>query len=296
MGPSEDTVGGRGTIYLTLDVEPDYGRAGTFQILEKTEPFFAWVKEARIPLTAFVVGRLLEQGHRVIDSLQEAGVPIALHGFSHAPQLFGTMHTDHREEITRAADAYVRRTGRRPAGYRAPSGIVSREDLQHLDGLGFRYDSSIFPTRRPGRYDFSGLPRSPFRWEGTKLAEIPFGLMTSRIPAGMTFVNLVGLPISAHLLGRAARRESMCVLDMHFHNLFMHCQALAALPWALRGIYIAGALRSGFTRLTKLVARLRDSGVSFGNLEADVLRLKPDSLPVVGWECFDKDHGPSGAS
>ena len=101
-------------VSLTIDVEWDYARSESHSILEYTGPFFQWLREEKIPLTAFVTGHLLKQGHPVIDSLQAAGVPIGVHGFGHEAASLGTMNTRHEDEIRQGVDAYVQRIGRRP--------------------------------------------------------------------------------------------------------------------------------------------------------------------------------------
>lgn len=276
-------------VSLTIDVEWDYARSESHSILEHTQPFFQWLREEQIPLTAFVTGHLLKQGHPVIDSLQAAGVPIGVHGFEHKTASLGTMNTRHEDEIRQGIDAYVKQIGRLPAGYRAPAGIVSREDIVLLGKLGLRYDASIFPMRRPGRYDFSAMPRIPFRWEGTALIEMPFGLVTNFLPAGMTFINLIGATLSAPLLQGQARKlegRSASVVDMHFHNLFTRYSAMRSLPLGLKMIYMAGAWANGSSCLKSLVAKLRRAGAIFSSLEADALGLNAESLPVVGLDSF----------
>jgi peptidoglycan/xylan/chitin deacetylase (PgdA/CDA1 family) len=287
----------RATVYLTLDVEPDYGRADSCRALDQGDVFLAWLRGNGIPLTAFVVGRLLERGHRLLDELLGAGIPVALHGYSHAPVTFGSARTPHGEEISRGLDAYRRRVGRAPRGYRGALGILSREDVLALDRLGFRYDASVFPMRRPGRYDYSRLPRSAFRWQDTGLLEIPFGLLSRWIPAGMTFINLAGAAASAHGIRRALKARHAppdahplsraCVLDMHLHNFFPNPAALRAVPPPMRLIYRAGDWRGGLRCLEDLTGRLRRMGFEFGCLEADALSVDVGTLPTVAPEALD---------
>ena len=292
MAATEDPGAGGVTVYLTLDIESDYGRSRTYRVLDKAAPFFAWVRSEQIPLTVFVVGELLQRGHPIVETCLEAGIPIGVHGFSHAPDTFGTMHSSHADEIRRGAEAYAGRVGRKPAGYRAAGGIIGRDDVRLMNELGFRYDASVFPLRRAGRYDFSGLRRTPFRWEGTRLVEIPFGLLTPSLPAGMTFINLVGVALGARLVAREARRlggePAWHVTDLHLHNLFAHYPAMGCLPFVLRLIYLAGAVTGGLSTLQRMTARLRRAGFRFGNLEADALRLDAGQLPVVKLDCFER--------
>lgn len=271
------------TLYLTLDVEPDYARTTRYDLLDRTGPFFDWLRAERIPLTAFVTGHLLERGHALLDTLAAAGVSVGVHGHSHAPDRFGTMHSAHTGEIATGTAAFRRRFGATPAGYRAPSGILSAADVRTLQELGYRYDSSVFPLRRPGRFDFTRLPRAPFRWQGGSLIEWPMGLLTARLPAGLTFLNLFGPRLGTALGARALRRApaSGWVLDGHFHNLFARPDALRELPLALRAVYRLGMWHDGLDTLRQMAERWRQAGARFAELQADALRLDPAALPEV---------------
>jgi|GEM_PF-3335193 len=283
------------TVFLTLDVEPDYGRAQTCRVLDQADSFWDWLRQAAVPMTAFIAGKLIHEGHPVLDRLTALNVPLALHGYTHAPETFGNMRTSHAGEIQAAHEAFLRRMGRRPNGYRAAAGIISDKDVLLLDRLGFRYDTSIFPLRRAGRYDFSRLPRLPFCWAGTSLIEIPFGLLTRRMPAGMTFINLLGAKLSTRLMLRRIGVRSVgqdsagwYVVDLHLHNLFIYTPALEAVPLLMRMLYKVGAWRGGLPCLTRLIDNLLRAGVHFGNLEEEALRMRCELLPQASLDVFGR--------
>ncbi|OGV65287.1 MAG: hypothetical protein A2283_05735 [Lentisphaerae bacterium RIFOXYA12_FULL_48_11] len=281
------------TLYLTLDIESDYGRSDSYEILSQAAPFIDWLHAENIPLTAFVVGKLFQQGHSIIDTFLRAGISLGVHGFSHSPDTFGTMHASHADEIQKGMEAFEKRVGRKPDGYRAALGIVSRDDVLLMDKLGFCYDASIFPMRRSHCYDFSGLPKSPFQWQGTNLVEIPLGMLTATLPAGMTFINLLGSELSAFLVKRQVSSlsgddKAFHVTDLHFHNLFPYYPAMNSLPFIMRLVYQAGSIMGGLVTLRRYVAVLRSKGFVFGNLETDALSLRRESLPVVGLDCFNR--------
>jgi peptidoglycan/xylan/chitin deacetylase (PgdA/CDA1 family) len=289
MPGTDNSERASGTVYLTLDVESDYARSPTLMILDRTGPFFKWARDEQVPFTAFVTGRLIEQAHPIVDQLQSAGIPVELHGYTHDVSGFGTMHSSHAEEIERGTDVYEKRFGHVPAGYRAPSGVVSEADIRLLDRLGYRYDSSIFPVRRHGRYDFSNLPHHPFRWEGLHLAEFPLALLTSRVPAGLTFMNLLGSRISSMILARSASASpAPVVIDGHFHNLFPAPEALRALPLAFRFIYRLGEWTGGLACLRALVSNLRGRGLVLGNLAQVAQITRSELLPAVNLTAFGK--------
>ena len=281
-----------GVVCLTLDVEPDYGRTTTTKILDRISPFLDWVAASRIPITAFVTGQLIAQRHPVVDQLLAAGVSVELHGHDHRAEGFGTLCDSHADEINCGTDAYVDRFGRVPAGYRAPAGVISAADIQLLASLGYQYDSSVFPVRRKGRYDFSRFPRYPFRWTEPDLPEFPVGLLFPRIPAGLSFINLLGPTLAAALIRRAAQRIRVpYVVDGHFHNLFADSAALATLPIGLRGLYAMGQWSGGFPGFRSLVDRLRQAGVKLAGLH-EIATQNKATLPVVSLAAFESRAAP----
>ena len=269
------------TVCLTMDVEPDYGRTDGTRVLDRIGPFLDWITAERIPLTAFVTGQLIGQSHPVIDRLLAAGASLELHGHAHAVAGFGSARDSHADEIHRGTEAYVRRFGQVPAGYRAPAGIIGAADLALLGSLGYRYDSSVFPVLRKGRYDFRSLPRQPFRWTEPGLVEFPVGRLMPRVPSGLSFINLVGPVLAAILIRRSARSTpGPHVVDGHFHNLFTDPASLARLPAGLRTIYLLGRWSGGLSGFRALVARLRGAGVGFASLHELATRAVP-ALPDV---------------
>jgi hypothetical protein len=281
-----------GPVCLTLDVEPDYGRTDTTRILDRISPFLDWVATNRIPITAFVTGQLISQRHPVVDQLLAAGISVELHGYAHRADGFGTLRDFHADEINRGTEAYVKRFGDVPAGYRAPAGVISAADIQLLASLGYQYDSSVFPVRRKGRYDFSSFPRYPFRWTEPDLPEFPVGLLLPRIPAGLSFINLLGPTLAAALIRRASQRIRVpYVVDGHFHNLFTDSAALATLPIGLRGLYAMGQWSGGFAGFRSLVDRLRDAGVLLSGLH-EIATQNKATLPVVSLAAFESQVAP----
>src|SRR5688500_12864270 len=139
MMAQSETKPSRARVSLTIDVERDYGRADSHSILDRAAPFFDWLYDEQLPLTAFVTGQLLEQGRASVEAVRRAKASSAVHGFTQAAATSGAMITSHEEDSRRGVEAYTQRVGRPPAGYRAPAGIVSREDVLLLDRLGLRY-------------------------------------------------------------------------------------------------------------------------------------------------------------
>ena len=158
LGPSID---------ILLDVLAHHGATGTFFTL-------GWIA-ARYP--------------RIVQRIAAAGHEIASHGWWHrrVPELTAAQY---REEVRSSKDLLEQITGMPVSGYRAPSFSILPGYEWALDVLieeGYRYDSSLFPIRRPG-YGYPAAPRFAHvieRPSGT-LVELPPAtgtMLGRRIPA-----------------------------------------------------------------------------------------------------------------
>lgn len=278
-----ETAPGARRACFTIDLEPDFLSEDCHEVLldagrmERLRDFFTG---HRIPPTVFVVGRMLEQALPVRERFEGTGAEFELHSWSHRPDA-----PDSEEEIVRGAAAFERYFGRAPRGYRAPLGRISAEGIATLARLGFAYDASVFPARRPELgYDFSALPSSPWRWrEHPGIVELPFAVASSfRFVVSLSFLKLMGLGFF-DLLFRTGRAPELLVLDSHLYDFFetSPVRALSRLDWRryalLRNTSRVFPLLDGFVRL------LRRYGYDFTTVgEAHDRLLASDApLPAV---------------
>jgi len=157
---------------FTVDVEDWY------QGIPVTEPFRAaaerrlerglgllldMMDEAGVRGTFFLLGPVAQEHPALVRRIADAGHELGCHGWSH--DLLYTMTPQRmREETRRACEAVQELTGRPVRAYRAAYFSITRASfwaLEVLAGLGFRYDSSIFPVRnwRYGIPDFEPRPQ-----------------------------------------------------------------------------------------------------------------------------------------
>jgi len=177
-------------------------------------------------LTAFVVGRVLDDAPDVVERVSAQLDPeFELHSYSH-----NVADPDSPAEIQRARDAYAAYFRREPMGYRAPWGRISREGIARLAEMGFRYDSSIFPSFRPGVFNNLRLPNRPFRYgngAGGSLVELPLAAVpTVRLVIGMSYLKFFGLGFYRALFSVFGMPNPL-VFGMHLHDFRLHPEALA---------------------------------------------------------------------
>jgi polysaccharide deacetylase family protein (PEP-CTERM system associated) len=112
--------------------------------------------------TFFVLGWVAEHHPQVVRRIDEAGHEIASHGWDHR-KIPAQTPEEFRSSVRRTKEVLEGITGRPVVGFRAPSFSVLPGHEWALDILleeGYRYDSSLFPIRRPG-YGYPDGHRTP---------------------------------------------------------------------------------------------------------------------------------------
>lgn len=228
---------------LTLDLEDDWNidEPGFDHLtLDRLVDFVALVTDLKLPLSIFVVGRTLEQHPGAIHRLESAlDCEFHLHSYRHDPA--GTQ--DLRTEVREGKRAFRAHFGTDPAGYRAPLGRISTDGFEILEQEGFTFDSSVFPSYRPGVYNNLDAPIRPFIPQNvSELIEVPIGAtLYTRIPLGHSYLKLLGEPFLQYL--RVCPLPETIVYNVHLHDLY-RTASHDQLPAAKRAIYARNMDRS----------------------------------------------------
>jgi polysaccharide deacetylase family protein (PEP-CTERM system associated) len=222
--------------------------------------------------TFFVLGWVAEEHPHVVRWIAQAGHEVASHGWEHArvtelePEAF-------RESVRRTKRALEDITGASVIGYRAPSFSIVRGREWALDILaeeGYRYDSSLFPIRRPGYGYASALPTPHWLARSAGgLLEMPpatirrFG---ARLPAaGGAYFRLFPYALVRAAFRDAARRGIPGTFYLHPWELDPEQPRFAVSP--LTRIRHYGGLSRTASRLARLLSEFSFTAI------ADSLRL-----------------------
>ena len=142
-------------------------------------PLLDLLDKNQIKATFFILGPIARDHPALMRRIAEEGHEIGCHGWSH--DLVYTMTPKRfREETLRARDTISEVTGTGITAYRAAYFSVTRQSfwaLEELAGLGFRYDSSIFPVKnwRYGIPDFEPRPQTIMTGNGP-ICELPISV------------------------------------------------------------------------------------------------------------------------
>ena len=218
---------------LTIDLEDWYqGLTSTCQrvdrwpsyedrVVESTHRLLDILAQAGVKATFFVLGYVADQFPELIRQVADAGHEIGLHSYHHQ-QVYRITPDEFRADVAQGREAVEKASRRQVVGYRAPMFSINCSALWALEVLremGFRYDSSVFPTRNM-LYGFPHAPRFPYRpFENGTFVEFP--LSTVRIlginwpVAGGFYLRLLPYPILRYGLQRINRGGNPAIIYLH---------------------------------------------------------------------------------
>ena len=144
------------------------------RVVEATRTLLAILRAHDVKATFFTLGYLADHHPALVEEVIAEGHEIGIHGYWH--RFVSRMTRDEfAKEIDHALEAITRVTGEQPLGHRAPYFSINADTpwaFEVLASRGFRYDSSVFPTRNM-LYGYPGAPRFPYHPEGVDLLEFP---------------------------------------------------------------------------------------------------------------------------
>lgn len=241
-------------VCYTLDLERDFGgRVNSYSSLEDISHFSGVVRKNNLKLTTFAAAHIFDDRKDIIKKILDLDSEIELHSYSHNPYI-----QNEEKEIKKAKKTYIRFFGKKPLGYRAPKGIISKKGFETLYKENFEFDSSIFPAFLPGRYNNLKYPTQPFYYEKYDLIELPFSVIpNARVPIAMGYLQPLGLGISRSLISLFGL-PNIIVFDFHLWNLYKPIERHnLPLKWKL---ILARNLDKGFDIFESLIALFSRKG------------------------------------
>lgn len=266
--------------HFTVDVEEYFQVSAFEQVVERT----AWaarpsrVHESVALLlemlartgstgTFFVLGWIAERHPGLVAAIARAGHEIASHGWDHR-RITALAPAELRESVRRTKARLEDIAGAPVIGFRAPSFSIVPGCEWAFDVLleeGYRYDSSLFPIRRPGGYGYPAAPRDR-HWidrPSGRLLEIPpttlrhFGVS---IPAGGgAYFRLFPYSVTRAAFRECEARHAAGTFYVHPWELDPQQPRIAA-PWHARFRHYTG-LHHTVPRLERLLEDFRFTSI-----------------------------------
>jgi polysaccharide deacetylase family protein (PEP-CTERM system associated) len=224
--------------------------------------------------TFFTLGWVAERQPSMVKAIAAAGHEVASHGYDHrrvteqTPDAF-------RESVRRTKAILEGLTGQPCVGFRAPNYSIVAGREWALDVLleeGYRYDSSLFPVRRPG-YGYAGGARDP-HWlarPAGRLLEVPPATLRRlglNLPAaGGAYFRLLPYALVRAALRDAERRGAPGTFYLHPWEYDADQPRFAVS--ALTRIRHYGGLDRTWSRLERLLGEFRFTSVAQGAAMAE---------------------------
>jgi polysaccharide deacetylase family protein (PEP-CTERM system associated) len=217
--------------------------------------------------TFFVLGCVAERHPDIVDAIARGGHEVASHGWDHRRVTQQTPE-EFRASVRRTKGALEDMTGVPVVGFRAPSfSIVAGREwaLDILAEEGYRYDSSLFPVRRPG-YGYAAGGRDP-HWLGRAagpLAEVPPATLRVagvNLPAaGGAYFRLFPYGLVRAALRSCEQRGVPGTFYLHPWEVDPD-QPRLAVPWLTRVRHYGGLTRTR-SRLERLLEEFRFTSIA----------------------------------
>ena len=220
--------------YLTIDVE-DYFQVSAFEkvidpkswdtypsrVERNTQIILDLLDQRNIKATFFIVGWIAERHQELVRKISDQGHEIGCHSYWHR-KVYDLTPDDFREDTYRSKSLLEDITGKPVYGYRAPSYSITNKSLWAFDilaDLGFKYDSSIFPTYHDN-YGIPDAPRFEYDLEDQGITEYPIStvkVMGRNLPiSGGGYFRLFPYSITRSALKQINKRENRSfVFYMH---------------------------------------------------------------------------------
>jgi polysaccharide deacetylase family protein (PEP-CTERM system associated) len=182
-----------GEIYsaLSIDVEDglnilmrdmfDVNIPPTERVIRNTEIILDLFNKNNVKATFFILGEIASAYPSLVRAIASYGHEIGVHGYNH-DQFFKLTPTKAREDIYKAKTLIENITGARVYGFRAPAFSIfenTRWGLDVISELGFKYDSSIVPSKGD-RYGWPEISKEIHRLMlsgGNSLIEVPISVI-----------------------------------------------------------------------------------------------------------------------
>lgn len=123
------------------------------------ERYLELFERYQVKATFFVLGSIAKHHSEMVRKIARQGHEIASHGYNHL-LVYEQTPQEFREDVHKSKILLEDIVGKEVTGYRAPSWSIIEQSLwalNILEELGFKYNSSIFPTKN----HLYGIPYAP---------------------------------------------------------------------------------------------------------------------------------------
>lgn len=154
-----------------------------------------------VKATFFVLGFIAENHSKLVKKIYKNGHEIASHGYAHQ-LVYKQTEKEFFYDVKKSKELLEDIIGDRVIGYRAPSWSIIDKSLWALDileDIGFKYNSSIFPTKN----FLYGIPYAPRFMHDCKIYNRSNNKILNIPPSTISIIKKLNIPFSGGFYFRA---------------------------------------------------------------------------------------------
>ncbi len=142
------------------------------EIIKPTEYILKLFEKNNIKATFFFTGEIAEYYPELVEKISGLGYEIGSHNFVHK-DYDDTNLDEFKIHLKKSKRILSKLSNQKIIGYRAPNSVVSNNHIRELIANGFKYDSSVTPTRPLfGQFgNFTKCPVNPYRLKEDSYSE-----------------------------------------------------------------------------------------------------------------------------
>ena len=269
------------TICLSFDVEdwfqvenlrakfpPESWDRCELRVENNTRKILDLLDKYNVKATFFVLGWIAERKPQLVKEIHSRGHEIASHGYGHIIN-YELSRDEIFEDIKKSKELLEGITGDKIVGYRAPNFSVTKDVIDALTALKFKYDSSYHPFSGNERYGQLGVDEKGIFKLNESLIEIPMSVWKNKFfelsIAGGGYFRLYPYSFFRTLTSSYLKKNDYMIMYFHPWEFDPEQPRVKDVKFSYSFRHYVG-LETTLSKLDKFISQFLKEGFTFGKI------------------------------
>jgi len=269
------------TICLSFDVEdwfqvenlrakfpPESWDRCELRVENNTRKILDLLDKYNVKATFFVLGWIAERKPQLVKEIHSRGHEIASHGYGHIIN-YELSRDEIFEDIKKSKELLEGITGDKIVGYRAPNFSVTKDVIDALTALKFKYDSSYHPFSGNERYGQLGVDEKGIFKLNESLIEIPMSVWKNKFfelsVAGGGYFRLYPYSFFRTLTTSYLKKNDYMIMYFHPWEFDPEQPRVKDVKFSYSFRHYVG-LETTLSKLDKFISQFLKEGFTFGKI------------------------------
>ena len=221
-----------------------------------------------VKATFFVLGWIAERKPQLVKEIHSRGHEIASHGYGHIIN-YELSRDEIFEDIKKSKELLEGITGDKIVGYRAPNFSVTKDVIDALTALKFKYDSSYHPFSGNERYGQLGVDEKGIFKLNESLIEIPMSVWKNKFfelsIAGGGYFRLYPYSFFRTLTSSYLKKNDYMIMYFHPWEFDPEQPRVKDVKFSYSFRHYVG-LETTLSKLDKFISQFLKEGFTFGKI------------------------------